>query len=258
MRRELPHAWRDGGVVPLDDDTAPGPGCYTTGLWTGREIRWSTPIVERLARDARALGYGEVATLRCASGMHALGATSFGDAEGIVRFEARPGEDGAATVIGTARPLGHHAAAARTGATKTVHPGPHEKAPGAKIPRPEIDAARREREDRGLDEVFFFDAQGFLVEGSRCNVLLALADGSWAAPPRRRGGVCGVALELSLARVPEIVERDLRREDMENAREILLTNGARGAFAVAEFEGRRFPVEEPGPFLMRLGAAFVD
>ena len=242
----------------MDDDTAPGPGCYTTALWTGREIRWSRAIVERLARDARALGHGEVETLGCSFGMHALGATAFGDAEGIVRFEARPGEGGRPRILGTARPLGNHAVRARVGVATIVHPGPHPTAPGAKIPRPEIDAARMQRDGRGLDEVLFFDADGWLVEGSRCNVLVALDDGTWAAPPRSRGGVFGVALAQSLARVPEIEERDLRRADVEGAREVLLTNGARGAFPVAELEERRFPVEKAGPFLSRLRDALSD
>lgn len=258
MGPELPHAWRDEGVVPLDADTTPGPGCYTTGHFTGREIRWSTPIVARLARDARALGYGEVDTLGCAFGMHALGAAVFGAGEGIVRFEARPGSGGQPRILGTARPLGHHAAEARAAATKVVHPGPHRKAPGAKIPRAEIDAARDERDSQGLDEVFFFDAEGFLVEGSRCNILVATTDGAWVAPPRSRGGVFGVGLQLCLERVPEIIERDLERSDLENAREILLTNGASGAFPVVEFEGRRLPAAKPGPFLTHLRTALAD
>ncbi len=258
MASDLPQAWREDALVSLDEGTAPGLGCYTTGLWTGRDIRWSTPVVDRLARDAAALGYGVVDTLRAAFSMHALGACAFGTAEGIVRFEARPGGDAEARLVGTARPLGNHAAAAKAGISATVHPGPHPKAPGAKLPRPEIDAARVERDERGLDEIFLFDAEGFLVEGSRCNVLLTLADGSWATPLRAHGGVFGVALELCLERVPEIRERALGRADLLGAREILLTNAARGAFPVVEVEGVSHPAPPAGTLATRLADALSD
>lgn len=258
MGPELPQAWRHGVLVELDEDTAPGAGCYTTGLWTGREIRWSTPVIERLARDSEAFGYGRIDSLEGALSMHALGACAFGSSEGIIRFEARPGSNGEPQILGTARPSGNPPETARVGFVSAVHPGPHPQAPGAKVPRPEIDAARIERDARNLDEVLLFDAEGFLVEGSRCNVLLTLADGRWATPDRKFGGVFGVGLELCLARVPKLHECALRREDLQSAQEILVTNAARGAVPVAELDGHALPSVGSGALATRLDEALAD
>lgn len=257
MHRDRALAWRDGAIVAEDEGTAPGPGCYTTGRWTGREIRWSTAVVARLVRDARALGYGEVSHVDVAIGMHTLGALHFDGGEGIVRMEARRREDRGPTVIGTARPVGRRVAPARVGVSPVVHPGPA-RTPGAKIPRPEIDAARDDRDARGLDEVLLLDAGQRLVEGSRCNVLLHTADGRWATPPLARGGVAGVALGLLTARLPDLARVDLSLDDVRCAREIVLTNGARGAFPARLMEGEPSAGFAPGPLLEAARRALAD
>ncbi len=248
-------AWCDGDVVELDDVTAPGAGCYTTGIWTGRDIRWSTAVIDRLASDAEALGYGTVPHLDVAMGMHLLGFLAFGSGQGIVRFEARQCDGETAHITGNVRELGEHSPEAAVAGTAVIHPGPA-VAPGVKIPRPEIDDARGDRDARGLDEVLLFDGEGFLVEGSRFNVLVHTADGAWTLPPLARGGVRGVILRLLLDRLPQLEERDLRIEDLVAAREIVLTNGARGAIRAQKFEGES--VAGPGPLLSAAQRALED
>ena len=251
-------AWCDGRIFAASQETAPGDGCYSTALWTGQRVRWCDRVAARLARDARALGFGRVDEVRTAAGMHALGEAAFGSAPGVVRFEARAGAGSHARVLGSTRPLGESPPLAKAARSTVAHPGPDATAPGAKFPRPAIGQARVEREERGLDEVLMLDREGFLVEGSRTTPIVACADGSWATPPPARGGVRGVALEVLSAAEPRVGARDLRIADLARAREIVLVNAVRGALPVGVWEGTAIGFGHLGDLARTIGAALAD
>lgn len=254
-------AWRNGGVVRAGEGDAPGPGCYTTALWTEGAVRFEIPVAERLCCEAAALGYGALDALECIRGMRALGRAAFGTGRGVLRFEARAGAagvagtgaaraTGAATLIGSTRPYQAPPAQPETARAAQRHPGPLLRpAFGAKVPRRELAQARAECSARGLQEVLLFDAAGRLVEGSRSNVVVASPGGEWLFPEPALGAVRGVALGIACTRLPELRAAELGPRDLEHAREIVLLNAVIGAQAQARYEGRPLgvPASRPGP-----------
>ena len=70
------------------------------------------------------------------------------------------------------------------------------------------------------------------------------------------GASSASALAWRSSACPRSANTNLTRADLETAHEIVLTNGARGAFPVGEFEGK--PVAARGPLLAALDDAFGD
>ena len=66
----------------------------------------------------------------------------------------------------------------------------------------------------------------------------------------------GVALEVLMERVPELLERDLSARDLRSARAIVCTNAVRGVRPLASLDGR--PVGGADhPWIRRLGDALA-
>jgi D-alanine transaminase len=210
-------------------------------------------VALRLVRDARALGLGALDPGIVHERLRALGRASFGDGAGVVRLEARSG----AELIASTRPLGPEPLAWRAILAALVHPGPG-PAPGAKRAAvPALAAAREAAAAAGADEALLCDAAGFLVEGARSNLALALADGSFAMPPLARGAVRGVALEAVLAAGVAVAERDVARDALDDVREIVATNAVRGARPILVLDGRPVGDGRPGPLAAALAAALA-
>jgi branched-subunit amino acid aminotransferase/4-amino-4-deoxychorismate lyase len=252
--------WVDGSL--LDDDTAAvraddsafssGRGCYTTGRFAGGRLCFGERVVRRLARDARALGLGEVDEALCLAGMLSLGRAHFGDDEGAVRLQASRDGAGSLHLVGIARALGPDPAEWRAISPPFPHQGPAPYA-GAKVTNHLLFAMARDRAVRaGVDEAVLFDGEGFLIEGTRSNLLLVRSDGSLATPGLERGGVAGVAREILLESLPEIAESELHRRDLGKAREVIAVNAVRGARPVVELDGEPVGDGRPGPAARRL------
>jgi branched-subunit amino acid aminotransferase/4-amino-4-deoxychorismate lyase len=209
--------------------------------------------VERLVRDAAALGIGSVDADVALAEMARLAAYRFGAEPGIVRLEARRGANGALTLAGETRALGPDR---RTwSAISAAHAGPLEGAPGAKTPRADVDAAREAAQAAHADEALLFDAAGRLVEGARTNAIVVREDGTLATPALPLGAVRGVALALLRETLPEIVESALTRADLARAREVIAVNAVRGAKPIARLDGAPLgAVPAPGPVCERLAA----
>lgn len=86
------------------------------------------------------------------------------------------------------------------------------------------------RRDGTVFEALLLNERGRLVEGSRSNVILALADGLFT-PPAEDGCLPGTVRRRLLER-GEIAERSLTPEDLEAASRILLTNSLIGVLEV--------------------------
>ena len=114
-----------------------------------------------------------------------------------------------------------------------------------------------EARERGVDEVLLVDAEGYLVEGSRSNVVVVDRDGSLATPDLARGGVEGVGLEVLRERMPEIRVRHLPASGLAAASELVAVNAIRGPRPIVELDGRPVGDGQPGPGAARLAAAFL-
>lgn len=246
------HAWIGGRVrrrteagIPVDDSAyAEGRGCYTSvRIARGRPLH-EDRHVRRLERGARALCLGRLDAREVHHALRDLAVAAFPAGEGIVRVQLSRGENGAARVVGIPRALGDDPGQWSAVTAPIPHPGTLEgghKLTNRLVQALAQDAARR----AGAQEALLFDRDGFLVEGSRSNVVAVDGQGRLVTPPLARGAVAGVAREVLCDRVPELTERDLRREDLLVARAVVCTNAARGARLVIRLDGEPLAGADP-------------
>jgi branched-subunit amino acid aminotransferase/4-amino-4-deoxychorismate lyase len=261
MRDVLTLCWVDGRVRPRAeaairaDDLAftEGRGCYTTARIRDGGVRFVDRHLRRLVRGARALGLGELdadAVARCLEDL----ACELPDGQGAVRVQLSRDPDGDLHVVGLPRPLGPprpHWTAIRA---PLHHPGPI-LAGGHKLTnRLALALASDAAQRTGADEALLFDADGWLVEGARTNLVVADGSGALLTPPLSRGAVAGIALEVARERIPELREGDLGAEELAAAPEIVAINCVRGARPIVSLDGRPVGARE-GPALTRLAAA---
>jgi branched-subunit amino acid aminotransferase/4-amino-4-deoxychorismate lyase len=230
--------------------------CYTTARVRRGEALWVDRHVERLERDARDLGLGELEAPRVAELLRRSARESFGAGDGALRVDARAGEGGIQLQV-KPRGLGADPATWRVRRARTTHPGPG-PFPGAKLAgQAFLESARREVEEAGVDEVLLFDAAGFLVEGSRSAVVVSL-DGRSAIPPAARGGVRSLAWSAARPACPEVAEADVHGTRLADAREIVCLNALRGVRPLLTLDGAPVGDGRPGPLAARLAAALPE
>lgn len=256
----------DGRLRPPDapaarpDDSAffEGRGCYSTARWTGDGIRFAERHLARLARDAAALGIGDVDAATARRAFQELGEAAFGAAAGVVRLQASRDATGAVHLIGVARALGDETDRWRAVAL----PFPHDGATpygGAKVSNRLVHTLAGDHvRAAGVDEGLLFDGAGRLVEGTRTNLVFVDGSEAPATPPDGRGAVAGVALGVAREAVPEIAERDCPRDGLDALRELVALNAVRGAVAIVEIDGKPVGDGRPGPWAARLAAALDD
>ncbi len=250
---------RDAASLPADDGAyREGRGCYTTARWDGAHLRLGGRAARRLVRDAARLGLGELEEEDCRTALETLAAAAFGRAEGIVRLQASRDGAGRVHLVGLPRDVGPEPDPWRGVSAPFPHEGP---APwsGAKVTNHlRLAWAREHATSAGAHEALLFDPAGRLVEGSRTNAFVVLADGRLVTPPLTRGAVAGVARELlceAAARGElDLEETDVGRDDLVRAREIVVTNSVRGARALAELDGEPVADGGTGPTARRLDA----
>lgn len=116
----------------------------------------------------------------------------------------------------------------RLGLAATVLPDVDPLAAHKTTRRAHYDAAVREAEADGAFDLLFFTRDGRLVEGGRSSVFLRL-DGHWFTPPVADGALPGVMRAAVLADPRWAArERSLRRDDLQRAEAIVVTNALRG------------------------------
>jgi branched-subunit amino acid aminotransferase/4-amino-4-deoxychorismate lyase len=255
--------WVDGTLHPAGaavvraDDSAfsEGRGCYTSVRIRAGAPTFAPRHVQRLERDARALGLPAVDPALLTRALAELARAAFGGGDGVVRLQLSRDGDGALHVVGTARDLGDPPRSWRAVTAPFAHPGAI-VAGGPKLTHRLLqalaaDAAHAAR----ADEALLFDASGWLVEGARTNVVALAADGALCTPPAARGAVAGIALEVAGEQLP-IEQRDLSRRDVLAARGVAVLNAVRGARALIALDGVALGAE--GDALAKRLAAVLD
>ncbi len=223
-------------------------------------MRFAARHAARLVRDARRLGIGELCEDRVITGLEETGRAAFGTgveaSDGIVRIQASRGADGSVHLTAVPRATGDEPATWRACLAPFPHEGPMPWS-GAKVSNHLLfTLAGDHARGRQQDEAILCDRDGYVVEGSRSNLLLVGEDGVPATPDLSRGGVAGVGLAVLRERAPEIRERHLTPGDLRAAHELLAVNAIRGPRPVVALDGQPIGNGRPGPVARRLQALF--
>lgn len=254
------HVWVDGALSRSDDPKL-DPGrlaiglCYTTARVRNGEPRFAERHAARLARDALRHGLGAPDADTVIGALRALGRAEFEHGEGIVRLQLGRDARGDVQLVGIPRALGEEPSRWVLGTSPIAHPGPGKRGGAKLLGQAFIDETRRWLARSPFDEAIMLDGAGWLVEGSRSNLIVVDAAGCPCFADRALGGVAGIGLEVACERVPELVPARLARADLVTAREIVAVNAVRGARPCTALDGAAIGEGEPGPFAAQLSAA---
>jgi len=233
-------------------------GCFTTARAKGGRVWQARRHAERLVRDARLLGLGELDLDAC---LHQLAELAAGTRDGsrmIVRLELRRDDDGSLRLVGSRREWGDDPPVWRAVTSPLAHPGPTPTSRAKSTERTAYLAALDAARAAGADDALLFDGAGFLVEAARTHLVVAGGDGSLRTPPLARGGVAGIARAVLFDREAALREADLSAADVAAARELIAVNAVRGARAITHLDARPIADALPGPWSQRLARALEE
>lgn len=230
-------------------------GCYTCTRATGGRAWHAERHVLRLARDSKLLGLGAIDETRARALLDELAAPTLGGVDRKLRLDAQPDRDGAPRLVASFTPIDADPASWRAIVAPTPHPGPSATSTAKTTERAHYEAAFAAASAAGADEALLCDADGFLVEGARTNLVVVLAGDRVATPPVARGGQAGVAREILLDAIEALVEADVAHAALASAREIVAVNAVRGARPITHLDGRPIGDGRPGPWSDRLDRA---
>ncbi|MDP6524190.1 MAG: aminotransferase class IV [Kiritimatiellia bacterium] len=125
---------------------------------------------------------------------------------------------------------------------------------------------QKESVDLGADFVVSFDENGFMAEGPTENVGIISPDGELLFP-----ALAGILSGTTMLRVVDLAGRlvdsgdlkavcyrDISREDVKNAAEILIVGTTRNVIAVREYDGSPVGGGSPGPRGRKLGELLLN
>jgi branched-subunit amino acid aminotransferase/4-amino-4-deoxychorismate lyase len=211
---------------------------------------------QRLARDARLLGLGEVDTAGVLALLHELALPTRDGPDAKARVEAQRDAGPGIRLAGTSTPIGDEAPTWRCVTASVLHAGASPTSSAKGSDRSLFEAAFAAAREAGADEALLLDAAGRLVEGTRSNVIVVARNGALVTPALGCGAQAGVTRSLLLERVPLLREAEVSRADLAAAREILATNAVRGVRPVTALDGHPVGDGQPGPWATRLDHAF--
>lgn len=231
-------------------------GSYTTAKVTTGRVERLEQHVARLRRDAVRLALPRPPARDAERLVLETARAEFGRGDGIIRLEwsHRPGQ--APALRATPRAFVRLPTRWRAARSRATHPGPARRANTKHVDVPAYDQGRDEVASSEIQEVLLFDADGFLVEGSRSNLLVVTEDGRLVTPALALGGVEGLGLEVVRHGRSDVREAHLTRDDVAKARELMSVNAVRGVVPIVELDGRAVAEGEPGPHSAALNAIF--
>ena len=246
----------DTPVVRGDDSAySLGLGCYTSARIEGGRPRFLERHVARLLRGASELRLGDLGAATVRRAFEELARTAIPGGSGAIRLQLSRGGDGRLRLVGVPRGLGHDPSEWQAMLAPLPHDGA-ELSGGLKVTSRLTLALVVERaREAGVDEALLLDAGGRLVEGGGSNIFVVDTAGVLLTPPLARGAVSGIAREIVMERVPEAIERDVSRDELFAARELVAVNAVRGARPITRLDGRPVGDGSPGPFSRRLSEA---
>ena len=217
--------------------------------------RFADRHASRIVRSARDLGLGEVDPETVRAALEELARAAFGGGDGVVRFQASRDGDGVLHLVGVPRGLGDEPDVWRAIVVALPHSGGG-LAGGLKVSsRLTMALAGDAAREAQVEEALLLDGAGFLVEGSRSNMVVVPADGPPTTPPAAAGAVAGIARGVALERVTELVEQPISEATLRSAREIVALNAVRDACPIVELDGAPIGDGHAGPWAARLAEA---
>jgi para-aminobenzoate synthetase/4-amino-4-deoxychorismate lyase len=88
-----------------------------------------------------------------------------------------------------------------------------------------------EYNSKGFYEVLYFNERDELVEGSRTNIFIK-KENSWFTPSLESGALPGIYRKYFIDVHPNVIEKNIKIEEIVNADELFLTNALRGEVKV--------------------------
>ncbi|MCW9066055.1 MAG: aminodeoxychorismate synthase component I [Ignavibacteriaceae bacterium] len=88
-----------------------------------------------------------------------------------------------------------------------------------------------EYNSKGFYEVLYFNERDELVEGSRTNIFIK-KENSWFTPSLESGALPGIYRKYFIDMYPNVIEKNIKYEEIVNADELFLTNALRGEVKV--------------------------
>jgi D-alanine transaminase len=228
-----------------------GLGCYTTSRIDDGRARWSERHCKRLGRDAQTLGLGELDPALAARAFAELGRAAFGAGQGIVRLQAGRA-DGRLQLIGLPRWVGEEPQSWTAATAPMPHPGRSAFRSVKLSGNPAIAWARRFARESAVNEALMYDADGYLIEGTRSNLFLVSAAGELCVPDLGRGGVRGLARDVILESGALTRIRNVSASEVRAGRELIAVNAIRGARPIIELDGEPVGEGRPGPWAAEL------
>jgi branched-subunit amino acid aminotransferase/4-amino-4-deoxychorismate lyase len=197
-----------------------------------------------------------------AEALEATGRANFAGApdggDGVVRVQASRDGEGVLHLTAVPRSAGAEPPVWRACTAPMRHEGPMPWS-GAKVSNHLLFAlAGDHARTAGCDEALLLDRHGYLVEGSRSNLIAVGRDGRLATPDLARGGVAGVGLAVLRERMREIAVRDVSQGELGELRELIAVNAIRGPKAIVSLDGREIGDGRPGPVSRRLAECFAE